>query len=219
MLYRPQTNWAYRAERFGPHTEIPILARFPILPLAILAVACLLAVADDGATGIVRWIAVVSLTGIAAWLWLRTPAISAPPQSAPSAAAPSSVRHTAVLLVEVSAANGAPLRAQDVELVKEMVEQCVRATDTVRQAGPDTLSVHLPGVTWDMADQIGCRIRDHVQELIIFDEKGLLITAIPKVGGALAPGGDAKRLEDQARVNLDRVKALNAPGLLLTPGA
>lgn len=195
------------------------MARFPILPLAILAVACLLAVADDGATGIVRWIAVASLTGIAAWLWLRTPAISAPPLSAPTVAAPSSVRHTAVLLVEVSAANGAPLRAQDVELVKEMVEQCVRATDTVRQAGPDTLSVHLAGVTWDMADQIGCRIRDHVQELIIFDEKGLLITAIPKVGGALAPGGDAKRLEDQARVNLNRVKALDAPGLLLTPGA
>lgn len=195
------------------------MARFPILPLAILAVACLLAVADDGAAGIVRWTAVVSLTGIAAWLWLRTPTISAAPQPAPSAAAtPSSVRHTAVLLVEVSAANGAPLRAQDVELVKGMVEQCVRATDTVRQAGPDTLSVHLTGVTWDMADQIGCRIRDHVQELIIFDEKGLLITAVPKVGGALAPGGDTTRLEDQARINLARVRALNAPGLLLTPG-
>lgn len=129
---------------------------------------------------------------------------------------PGAANQSAVLLVEIDGEVNAALSDAERTQVMEAIARSVRAGDRVSAVEEGTFSVHLEGATPTLAAQVGTRICEEVNDQIVFDRGGRLITVPLFIGGVIGSTEHKPLPLNVARDNVARARDLEGPKLLIS---
>jgi len=129
---------------------------------------------------------------------------------------PGAASQSAVLLVEIDGGVNAALNDAERTLVMEAIARSVRIGDRVTAVEDGTFAVHLEGATPALAAQVGNRICEEVNDQIVFDGVGRLMTLPVSIGGVIGSTERKPLPLNVARDNLVRARNLDGQKLLIS---
>lgn len=165
---------------------------------------------------VVRWGAVAAILVAVAWHYYRG---QTPRQMPAAEPAPRDATLSAVLMVSVAVPAGRPIDEPERDLFRRAIMQCVRGSDQVSDIGPGLYSITLRSVAADMAERIGQRIAEQLQDLIVFDDAGAIKQIRVGVGGVASFSGPVEDGQSIARENLRKLEQMNGVNVLMSRAA
>lgn len=165
---------------------------------------------------VVRWVAVAAIIAGAAWHYLLRDASR--PQANPTGQ-PVNYGSSAVLVVSITDSAGRTIETAERQLFKNAIMQCVRASDRVADIDGRLYSIHLLNVAPDLAEGIGNRICEQLQDLIVFDNAGAIKQIGVSVGGVTSFSGPLPDGQRIARENLAKLEKMRGVNVLMSRAA
>lgn len=182
-------------------------------PVAIGLTLLALAVAPTSTLDFVRWGAFVAIVLFLGWRFLGSPSPNRGSDPEPAQVlAPLS----AVLVVSVTAPINRAFDELERQLFKNTILQCARIGDQVSEMAPELYSIVMTNVSPEMAEGIGRKMIDQLQEVIVLDEVGAIAKVRVCVGGVAAFSGSVEDGQRAARENLGKVANMVGSNILMS---
>lgn len=162
---------------------------------------------------VVRWVAVAAIVTGAAWYYLKRDSSQPEMSSADQSVTAGS---SAVLMVSITDSAGRTIETAERQLFQNAIMQCVRASDSVADIDGRLYSIHLLNVPSDLAEGIGNRVCEQLQDLIVFDNAGAIKQISVSVGGVTSFSGPLPAGQRIARENLAKLEKMRGVNVLMS---